>query len=386
MPIILLAIIAAIFALDGYIPESVQSHIFALSLSVKSVIIFSLPFIIFMLLFKTVSQLSKDATKIILLVLAGVCCSNFLSTMISYQIGSAIYHLDLSIAIPQDASGLLPSWSFHIPKFVSNDIAMFSGLFLGVALSFISPRLSSAISSFFDKIVKVAFSVLTCIVPVFIAGFVLKLNHDKVIHTIARDYALIFILVALSLVVYLSFLYLFANRFQFSRFLQSIKNMFPASVAGFSSMSSAAAMPLTIIGTEKNSHNPALSRLTIPTTVNIHLIGDCFAIPIFAFAVMKNFCVPEPLFYSYLAFALYFVLAKFSVAAIPGGGIIVMLPILESQLGFTAEMGSMITALYILFDPVITCANVMGNGGFAMLLDRLVSLSTPKRVEKRTQE
>ena len=36
-------------------------------------------------------------------------------------------------------------------------------------------------------------------------------------------------------------------------------------------------------------------------------------------------------------------------------------------------MGSMITALYILFDPVITCANVLGNGGFAMALDRLRS-------------
>jgi Na+/H+-dicarboxylate symporter len=79
-----------------------------------------------------------------------------------------------------------------------------------------------------------------------------------------------------------------------------------------------------------------------------------------------------------LTFALYFVLAKFSVAAIPGGGILVMLPILESQLGFTAEMGSMITALYILFDPVITCANVLGNGGFAMVVDRLQGHALPQ--------
>ena len=53
--------------------------------------------------------------------------------------------------------------------------------------------------------------------------------------------------------------------------------------------------------------------------------------------------------------------------------IIVMLPILESHLGFNAQMMSLITALYILFDPVITCANVLGNGGFAMVIDRLVA-------------
>ncbi len=371
MPVILLAIIAAIFILDGFIPYEVKSHIFALSLLVKSIIIFSLPFIIFMLLFKTVAKLSSSATKIILLVLGGVCCSNFLSTMISYQIGSAVYGMDLSLAIPQDVSGLLPAWKVIVPSVASNDIAMFSGLILGVLSSLVVPRVAAKISAFFDTVVSWAFKVLTCIVPVFIVGFILKLNHDKVIHTIAQDYALIFTLVALSLAVYIAAIYFVSSRFRLSAFVASLKNMFPAAIAGFSSMSSAAAMPLTIMGAEKNSANPTLARLAIPTTVNVHLIGDCFAIPIFAFAVMKNYGMAEPMFYSYLIFALYFVLAKFSVAAIPGGGILVMLPILESQLGFTAEMGSMITALYILFDPVITCANVLGNGGFAMVLDRL---------------
>ena len=59
MPILLLAVIGAIFLLDGYIPYEVKSQIFALSLLVKSVIIFTLPFVIFMLLFKTVAKLSR---------------------------------------------------------------------------------------------------------------------------------------------------------------------------------------------------------------------------------------------------------------------------------------------------------------------------------------
>jgi Na+/H+-dicarboxylate symporter len=105
--------------------------------------------------------------------------------------------------------------------------------------------------------------------------------------------------------------------------------------------------------------------------VNIHLIGDCFAIPIFAFAIMKSFGIAEPAFASYLIFAGYFVMAKFSVAAVPGGGILVMLPILETYLGFNGEMLSLITALYILFDPLITSANVLGNGGFAMGIGNL---------------
>lgn len=371
MPFILLAVILLVILLDEFMSLNVKSFLYALSLSIKSAIIFVLPFIIFMLLFKTLSKLASSATKIILMILVGVCCSNFLSTMISYNIGAAIYHLDLSIALPKDIVELQPMWLFNLPKLVANDHAMFAGIILGIGCSLFFPRISAQISSYFEKIVDVTLRVITCVIPVFIAGFIVKLIHDQVMKSILQDYALVFVLVAVAQLSYIAFIYLAANRFKRAPFISSIKNMLPAAIAGFGSMSSAAAMPLTIIGAEKNSNNPNLSRLVIPATVNIHLIGDCFAIPIFAFAVMKNFGAAEPAFMSYLVFAMYFVMAKFSVAAIPGGGIIVMLPILEGHLGFTSEMSSLITALYILFDPVITCANVCGNGGFALVISRL---------------
>src|SRR3989338_7084773 len=43
-----------------------------------------------------------------------------------------------------------------------------------------------------------------------------------------------------------------------------------------------AAMPLTLLAAEKNTGRPEISGPVIPATVNIHLLGDCFAIPIFA--------------------------------------------------------------------------------------------------------
>ena len=104
-------------------------------------------------------------------------------------------------------------------------------------------------------------------------------------------------------------------------------------------------------------------------TASIHLIGDCIAIPCFAFAILKSYGYPAPTFYTYLIFTIYFVIAKFSVAAVPGGGILVMLPVLEQHLGFNAEMLSLITALYILFDPVITSANIIGNGALTKFVD-----------------
>ncbi|MBM3192739.1 MAG: dicarboxylate/amino acid:cation symporter [Chlamydiae bacterium] len=374
MPFILVFLILLVASLQKFIPVSFLATCYALSLTLKSVIIFLLPLVIFMLLFKTTASLSSKATKIVLFLLIGICLSNFISTLISYVVGSGIYHLNLSINLPKDQVGLLPSFSYEFPKLIANDFAMFSGLFSGIVLSLLHKELAQKISSFFDRWIEGILKFILVLIPPFIIGFMMKLIHDKVIENIILDYALIFLLVALAQYAYIFSLYLIANNFKLRSFLSSIKNMFPAAITGFGSMSSAAALPLTLIGAEKNTNSSPLTKLVIPTTVNIHLIGDCFAIPIFAFAIMKSFGALEPTFLSYLTFASYFVLAKFSVAAIPGGGIIVMLPILEAHLGFTAEMSSLITALYILFDPIITTANISGNGSFAMIIHKISSL------------
>jgi len=306
----------------------------------------------------------------ILWLLAGVVGSSFAALLVSYLVGSYAFGLHLSMIVPQEAESLQPIWNLSLPKWIGNDLAMLSGLFIGVLLVQFRPFKAEKIALWVDKIVNKMLKMILYMIPLFIAGFVVKLSHDHVMSYIFCNYSLIFGLITCAVFSYIVLFYLTINRFQWRPFIQSFKNMLPAGIAGFGSMSSAASMPLTILGAEKNAKNPELARSIIPATVNIHLIGDCFATPIFAFAILNHFGIAEPAFLHYLVFAFYFILAKFSVAAVPGGGILVMLPILESYLGFNAEMLSLITALYILFDPVITCANVLGNGGFALGMDK----------------
>lgn len=378
MPFILLAIILSVKFVGHWIPPFYQSLLYGVSLSIKSCIVFLLPLVIFGLLFKTTVHFANRASKMIFLILIFICFSNFFSTMISYSVGTFAYHLDLSMVFPKEDASLHPLWHFSLPKWIENDQALFSGLLLGVILGWVNPILAKTISSKLENIIKVILQGILFVIPFFITGFVIKMHHDQIMTYILSHYSVIFILIASAVFIYIVVLYFFVNRFKVNETANSLKNMLPAAIAGFGSMSSAAAMPLTILGAEKNSKNPDLARSIIPITVNIHLVGDCFAIPIFSFAVMKSFGVAEPAFISYLIFAIYFVLAKFSVAAVPGGGILVMIPILEKYLGFNPEMLSLITALYILFDPVITCANVLGNGGFALGMESLSKAITTR--------
>ncbi len=379
MPFILVAIILAILCFSSILPFEIKSILYAISLSIKSVILFLLPIIIFSLLFNATLRLAYNATKVIGLIIVGVCISNYLSTFLSHYVGMWIYRFDLSLIIPKDTMSLEPYWSFEFPKLIANDKAMFLGLTLGIFASLVKLNHTQKIAQALEKITSLVLDTILYMIPFFVAGFVIKLEYDGVMATIIKDYALIFFVIALAQFSYIALIYCIANNFILTRIISSIKNMLPAAITGFSTMSSAAAMPFTIVGAEKNCQDKNVARSVIPATVNIHLIGDCFAIPIFAYAVLKNFGVAEPTLVSYLYFAFYFVLAKFSVAAIPGGGILVMLPILENHLGFNGQMMSLITALYILFDPVITCANVLGNGGFAIIIDKiLIKLSKQK--------
>lgn len=373
MPYILVASIVVIMLINPFIPLVVKQFLYAISLSIKSLIIFVLPFIIFSLLFKAAITLAHSAVRIIGMILALVCCSNFISTFLSHYVGIWIYHFDLSMIVPEGVAGLEPLWTVSLPTVIANDKAMFAGILGGIIASrrYINGATKSA--ALLDVWVNWLLRFITYLIPLFVIGFVVKLQYDGVMSIIIKDYAAIFAVIAMAQFSYIGLMYFILSNARASAFLQSIQNMIPAAISAFSTMSSAASMPLTIIGAESNTKNTEIARSVIPATVNIHLVGDCFAIPIFAYAVLKTFGMPEPSLISYIIFTCYFVLAKFSVAAVPGGGILVMLPILEAYLGFNADMMSFITALYILFDPVITCANVLGNGAFAMMIDRIVA-------------
>jgi Na+/H+-dicarboxylate symporter len=74
---------------------------------------------------------------------------------------------------------------------------------------------------------------------------------------------------------------------------------------------------------------------------------------------------------------------------------LILIPIIENHLGFDAEMSAFLTAIYILFDPILTTGNVLGNGALAIILTRIMQffssdkdpiLPVPKEVEGSVEE
>jgi Na+/H+-dicarboxylate symporter len=119
--------------------------------------------------------------------------------------------------------------------------------------------------------------------------------------------------------------------------------------------------------------------MLVPAIINIHTIGSAIGIPIISLATLLTFGLPLPSPYTFAIFALYTALAKYAVAAVPGGVIIVVAPILEAHLGFSSDMVGLITAVYLICDPFGTTANVTGNGVFPILFTKLHERLTQNR-------
>jgi Na+/H+-dicarboxylate symporter len=373
LPLVIIVLLFVTILAGLYMPLIAKQAIYTVSLLAKEIIICLLPLVVFALIFTSITRLGQGAVKLVLLLVPMLCISNFISSWVGYSAGSLlISKLSFHKIIAQHEQLLMPLININLPKIISSKYAMLLALVGGYISSIFMPTIARTSSEVLAKVSNVILhKIFIPLIPLLICGFVLKMQYEGLLGLLLKNYAIIFVSISLIQLSYIFLLYLIANSFNLAKAIACIKNMLPAIITGMSTQSSAAALPASLHGVEANINNPRISNFVVPSSVNFHLIGDCIAIPIFALAIMSSFGLPPVHPLTFLSFSLYVVIAKFGVAAVPGGGIIVIWPILEGVFGFNAGMLSFIQALYIFFDSFITAANVLGNGAFAMIYNNV---------------
>ena len=347
---------------------------YTISCIMKEILMFLLPAIIFSYIFSAIISLERNAPKLILLILVLVTISNGLSSMTAYFVGQlSLPFINLTNQFNfTNIQEMQPILTLGIKPLIPSDKMMFSAVILGMIFYFKRSqnvnKLADSIQNLVNIFLKKYF--IPCL-PIYVLGFVLKMQYEGMLSILFANYAQVFILICLLIVAYIALLYLIAANFSLKTFKKYLKEMFVPGLTGFTTISSAVTMPLTIAAVEKNTGDKSFARMIIPSTVNIHMIGHGLSIPVTALSILLLSGQDLPDITTFAQFVIYFCIAKFSASAVPGGGIIVILPILQSQLGFSAEMCSIIIMLDILQDAVLTSANVMGNGVFAIITHKL---------------
>jgi Na+/H+-dicarboxylate symporter len=332
-----------------------------------------LPFLIFSFVWSGILRLKGESVRIVLLLIPLVCISNFVGFWTSYLFTVPTLSSGfITISELNFEAALSPAWQLDIPKIIGNDMALICGFVLGISGNFIKTvaldKLASKLFNLANFILK---KIICNVLPLFILGFIIKMQHEGSLSVVIKDYSKLLIVVTI-----LTYGYMFMGIFLLSKrklgtAIEKIKNLLPGILIGFFAMSSAAAIPTTIAGCKKNLQNENIANFVVPATANMHLLGDCFALPIIGLAIMVSFGYDLPSLQDYFVFSIYGVVAKFAAAGIPGGSAIIFAPLFESVFGFSGPMVNAITAIYILFDPIASSANVFGHGMFAILFEKV---------------
>lgn len=381
-PVQVTLIIALIFVFGNALPYSLLQALLTACVFIKTILSFCLPWLVFFFLFLSLSRMQSGVISFVIVLVSFFILSNFIANMFGFSAAQILNaHPELCPQRPSEIrKALVPFFEFHIEPIIPTK----GGLALGFILGF-TARYMSEKTLAFGQLVGRRFIDLFInkffvpVLPLFIGGYVAKLNYEGALDNMFQDYAPLVLLIFGFQMLYCIVLLLLATKFNMAEFRRLVKDMIPPYITGMMTMSGSAALPLSIKAIKKHLKDPDMADAFLPPATNVHLLGDGINVPFLIIATAIAFGHSIPGTSVLIMSSLYMAFLRFGIVSIPGGGIFVMIPILEGTFGFTGEMTGLITAIYILFDVFNTANNVLANGASAVLFSNTWTAFKSKR-------
>ncbi|MBQ7673987.1 MAG: cation:dicarboxylase symporter family transporter [Alphaproteobacteria bacterium] len=360
-----------------------------ISVCLRETLVFVLPFLLFSFIAVALSAIPKEGMLFVLGLMVVVFISNFTNIMVSGLVGFGMLSGSHSKDIIENSANFVPFFEPQLPIIASTSHALFFGVLIGFLNSFYPNKYVTYIIKTLHSWVMIFMKrFFVPLLPLFVSGFLLKLFAEGRMTGFVAQNSAVYIKMFGFLFCYLLLWLAFAASFKRDRMIEILKNAFPAIITAFSTMSSAAALPLSLNAAEKNTKDKILADAVMPLTLNFHMVGDTIIVPILAMMVIITFNHPMPTTSEFIMFGVFFVLNKFAGGGVPSGTIMVTVPVLKQYLGFDDSMTAFIIALYGVIDPIATSGNVAANNFFVVIFQKIrksvkkVAGITAKRVKK----
>ncbi|MDR0677734.1 MAG: dicarboxylate/amino acid:cation symporter [Holosporaceae bacterium] len=368
---LLFVIVLALVYYSKLNPNTVRFFL-TISVCLRELLIFVLPFLLFSFVAVALSAIPREGMLFVLGLMILVMVSNFINIIIAGSVGFFI--LSDAKPLPISDTGMIftPFFELNLPVVAETIHALFAGIIIGLLNSFYPNKYVSFVIHFIhDYVLKFMKKIFIPLLPIFVGGFLLKLFSEGRMTGFLERNTGVCVMMCGFLMGYLAIWLLVASSFNLSRSIEILKTTFPAIVTAFSTMSSAAALPLSLAAATKNTKDKVLADAVMPLTLNFHMVGDTIIVPIIAMIVMLAFDHPLPRVSNFMAFGIFFVLNKFAGGGVPSGTIMVTVPVLKKYLGFDDSMIAFIIAFYGVMDPISTCGNVSANNFFVIIFQKI---------------
>ncbi|MCM3623209.1 dicarboxylate/amino acid:cation symporter [Brevibacillus borstelensis] len=376
LPKVIIAIILGIL-IGSISPEAVIKALATYSGLFGNFLGFAIPLIIIGFIAPGIGELGKGAGKLLGLTSAVAYGSTIIAGTIAYLVSSGLFPnilevggLTKTFANPEEAL-VQPYFSVDMPPIMGVMTALLLAFTLGLGASVIKgDSLQRVMVDLREIVEKMISSVIIPLLPYHILSVFANLTYGGQVSMILSVFAKVFVIIIAMHLLYLVIQYIVAGQFGRKNPFVLLKNMMPAYFTAIGTQSSAATIPVTLRQTKENKVTDKIADFVIPLCATIHLSGSTITLVSCSMAVMMlngmstSFSVMFP-------FILMLGITMVAAPGVPGGAVMAALGLLESMLGFSTTLTSLMIALYIAQDSFGTACNVTGDGAIAVITDGL---------------
>lgn len=337
---------------------------------------FIIPLIIIGLVTPAIAEVGKGAGKWLAITAGLAYIFTVASGLFSYTFTTALFPKlleDVNIqALGESSDVAFPAYfSIDIPPIMPVMTALVTSFMLGLGIAaFQANALNKGFLELRSIIQHTLEQVIIPLLPFYIFGLFNNMSATGqatvVISAFLKIILLIFLFTAILLLLQFAVAGIIARKSPF----HALMRMMPAYFTALGTSSSAATIPVTLKQTISNGVRPEVAGFVIPLCATIHLSGSTLKIVSCALALMMMTDMPYDL-PMFLSFILMLGVTMIAAPGIPGGAIMAALGLLDSNLGFSAELQAIMISLYVTMDSFGTACNVTGDGAIALIVDKL---------------
>ena len=351
--------------------RAILNIVVTLKYILNQIINFCIPLIIIAFIAPSITQMGKNASKLLLIAVTIAYTSSVGAALFSTASG---YILIPHLSISSTADGLkeLPATVFElsIPQIMPVMSALVFSIMIGLAAAWTKAELISNILEEFQKIVLAIVSrIMIPILPFFIGLTFCGLSYEGSITKQVPVFLKIIIIVLIGHYIWMTLLYTIAGLYSKKNPIEVIRHYGPAYLTSIGTMSSAAtlAVALQCAGKSKVLRKDMVS-FGIPLFANIHLCGSVLTEVFFCMTVSKILYGTIPSAGTMILFCVLLGIFAIGAPGVPGGTVMASLGLITGVLGFNDTGTALMLTIFALQDSFGTACNVTGYGALTLIL------------------
>lgn len=376
LPKLIIAIIIGIL-IGAYAPEWVVAIAATFNGIFGNFLGFAIPLIIVGFVAPGIGDLGDGAGKLLAITAGIAYFSTILAGTASYFASSIIFPTFLKAgSLLTDATNpeealLAPLFKVDMPPVFGVMTALLIAFIIGLGIAAVKTDALKNVMHEFQKIIELVISkIIIPLLPFHILGIFANMTYAGQVATILSVFSRVFIMIIALHLITLIIQFLIAGTYAGGNPFRLLKNMIPAYFTAIGTQSSAATIPVTLAQTKKNGIKDDIADFVIPLCATIHLSGSTITLVACSLAILMLNGITMS-YIEILPFILMLGVTMVAAPGVPGGAVMAALGLLETMLGFSQPMLSLMIALYIAQDSFGTATNVTGDGAIALIVNKI---------------